>query len=182
MTMVDSRYYGGMGHNNMYSSHSHIQSSPHFSNPWHETHSTSTYPPPPKSDMTRPSAISMSYPQMPISAPMSSGSSYSNLGYGGSDLLSGIQDIPRSAYDNPYTTPTTSTSYTATASAYPQIGYAQSLHQQQQQQQQQRKGSDQYVAPIQMLPFTTDNLLRHDSSRAANASFGELDASRGMLA
>lgn len=78
----------------MYSSH--MQPSPHFSNPWtsHETHSTSAYPPLPKSDITRPSAMSMSYPQMAVSAPMSSGSSYSNLGYGGSDLLSGTQDIP----------------------------------------------------------------------------------------
>jgi uncharacterized Zn-finger protein len=165
MTMVDSRYYGGMGHDNMYSSH--MQSSPHFSNPWtsHETHSTSAYPPLPKSDITRPSAMSMSYPQMPVSAPMPPGSSYSSLGYGGSDLLSGTQDIPRATYDNSYTTPSTSTSYTATASAYPQIGYAQSLHQHQQQQQQRRKGSDQ-----------------SDHSRAANASFGELDASRGMIA
>jgi hypothetical protein len=85
---------------------------------------------------------------MAVSMPMSSGSSYSSLGYGGSDLLSGPQDIPRATYDNPYTTPSTSTSYTATASAYPQLGYAQSLHQHQQHQQQQRKGSDQYVAPI----------------------------------
>jgi hypothetical protein len=145
MTMVDSRYYGGMGHDNMYSSH--MQSSPHFSNPWtsHETHSTSAYPPLPKSDLTRPSAMSMTYPQMPVSVPLSSGSSYPSLGYGGSDLLSGAQDIPRATYDNPYTTPSTSTSYTATASAYPQLGYAQSLHQHQQHQQQQRKGSDQYV-------------------------------------
>jgi hypothetical protein len=95
---------------------------------------------------------------MPVSVPMSSGSSYSSLGYGGSDLLSGTQDIPRAAYDNPYTTPSTSTSYTATASAYPQLGYAQSLHQHQQQQQ--RKGSDQYVAPIQMLVFPTDHPLQ----------------------
>jgi len=180
MTMVDSRYYGGMGHDNMYSSH--MQPSPHFSNPWtsHETHSTSAYPPLPKSDITRPSAMSMSYPQMAVSAPMSSGSSYSNLGYGGSDLLSGIQDISRAAYDNSYTTPSTSTSYTATASTYPQIGYAQSLHHQQQQQQ--RKGSDQYVAPTQMLVFPANTSLRNNNSRAAHASFGELDASRGMLA
>jgi hypothetical protein len=181
MTMVDSRYYGGMGHDNMYSSH--MQSSPHFSNPWttHETHSTSAYPPLPKPDITRPSGLPMSYPQIPISTPASSGSSYSNLGYGGSDLLSGPQDIPRAAYDNSYPAPSTSTSYAATTSAYPQIGYAQSLHQHQQQQQQ-RKGSNQYVAPIPLLAFPTDNSCRSDGSRVANASFGELDASRGMLA
>ena len=146
MTMVDSRNFGGLGYDNMYSHH--MQSSPHFSNPWssHETHSTSAYPPIPKSDITRPSAMSMSYPQMPVSAPMSSGSSYSNLGYGGSDLLSGPQDITRSGYGQSYSTPS-STSYTATASAYQTLDYAQSLHQQQQHQhhQQQRKASDPYV-------------------------------------
>jgi hypothetical protein len=103
----------------------------------------------------------MTYPQMPVSVPLSSGSSYSSLGYGGSDLLSGAQDIPRATYDNSYTTPSTSTSYTATASAYPQLGYAQSLHQHQHQQhqQQQRKGSDQYVTPIQVLVFPADHPL-----------------------
>ena len=146
--MVDSRNFGGMGYDNMYSHH--MQSSPHFSNPWtsHETNSSSAYPPLPKSDITRPSAMSMSmsYPQMPVSAPMSSGSSYSNLGYGGSELLSGTQDIPRSGYGQPYSTPSSSTSYTATTSAYQTLDYTQSLHQQQQQQQQQqRKASDPYV-------------------------------------
>lgn len=155
--MVDSRNFGGMGYDNMYPHH--MQSSPPFSNPWtsHETHSTSAYPPLPKSEITRPTAMSMSYPQMPVSAPMSSGSSYSNLGYGGSDLLSGTQDIPRSGYGPSYPTPSSS------SSAYPTLDYAQSLHQHQQQQQ--RKASD-----------------PNDNSRAANASFGELDASRGMLA
>jgi hypothetical protein len=88
---------------------------------------------------------------MPVSAPMSSGSSYSNLEYGGSALLSRNQDIPRSGYGQSFTTPSSSNSYTTTttaaaASAYPQLDYAQSLHQQQQQQQQHRKASDLYDA------------------------------------
>jgi hypothetical protein len=92
----------------------------------------------------------MSYSQMPVSAPRSSGSSYSNLEYGGSALLSRNQDIPRSGYGQSFTTPSSSNSYTTTtaaaASAYPQLDYAQSLHQQQQQQQQHRKPSDPYDA------------------------------------
>jgi uncharacterized Zn-finger protein len=180
MTMVDSRNFGGMGYDNIYSHH--MQPSTHFSNPWtsHETHSTSAYPPLPKSDLTRPSAMSMSYPQMPVSAPMSSGSSYSNLGYAASDLLSGHQDISRSGYGQSYTTPSSSASYTATASAYPALDYAQSLHQQQQQQQ--RKASDSYVAFLSPNSYLRLTLHRTNNSRAANASFGELDASRGMLA
>lgn len=155
MTMVDSRNYGGMGYDNMYSHH--MQSSPHFSNPWsaHETHSTSAYTPLPKSNITRPSAITMSYSQMPVSAPMSSGSSYSNLEYGASGLLSGHQDISRSGYGPSYSTPS-SNSYTATASPYPQLDYSQSLHQQQQQQQH-RKVSDSYVSSF--LSFFLSFLL-----------------------
>jgi uncharacterized Zn-finger protein len=159
-----------------------MQSSPEFSNPWssHETHSTSAYPPLPKSELTRPSAMSMSYSQIPVSAPISSGSSYSNLEYGGSGLLSGTQDIPRPGYAHSYTTPTTSASYTATASAYPQLGYSQSLHQQQQQQQH-RKASDPSVTSV-VSTYSMLTVPRSNHSRAASASFGELDASRGMLA
>ncbi|KIW23241.1 hypothetical protein, variant 3 [Cladophialophora immunda] len=76
------------------------------------------------------------------------------------------QDMPRPNYgEQAYSSPAaTSASY---APSYSSLSYAQSMHQQQQQQQQQqhRKLSDTV-----------------DSSRAANASFGELDASRGMLA
>lgn len=157
MTMVDSRNYGGMGYDNMYSHH--MQSSPPFSNPWsaHDTHSASAYPPLPKSDITRPSAITMSYSQMPVSAPMSSGSSYSNLEYGASGLLSGHQDISRSGYGPSYSTPS-SNSYTATASPYHQLDYSQSLHQQQQQQQH-RKLSDSYVSSL--LAFLPSCLARN---------------------
>jgi len=78
-------------------------------------------------------------------------------------MLSYPQDIPRSTYsEQSYSSPSAvSSSY---APSYSSLNYAQSLAQQQQQQQH-RKLSD----PI-------------DNSRAANASFGELDASRGMLA
>lgn len=78
------------------------------------------------------------------------------------------QEIPRSTYnDQAYSSPSaSSSSYAPSYSS--SLSYAQSLAQQQQQQQQQtqhRKLSDTI-----------------DSSRASNPSFGELDASRGMLA
>lgn len=84
----------------------------------------------------------------------------------GTGSLNLHQDIPRStgAYGEPqYSSPSTTASSYATT--YPSLSYAQSLHHQQQAQQQ-RKISE----------------TGHDTSRAASASFGELDASRGMLA
>ncbi|KIW56633.1 hypothetical protein, variant [Exophiala xenobiotica] len=75
------------------------------------------------------------------------------------------QDIPRSTYgEQSYPSASTATTTSSYAPSYSSISYAQSLAQQQQQQQQHRKMSD------------------VDNSRAATASFGELDASRGMLA
>lgn len=75
------------------------------------------------------------------------------------------QDIPRSTYgEQSYPSASTATSSSSYAPSYSSMSYAQSLAQQQQQQQQHRKMSD------------------VDHSRAATASFGELDASRGMLA
>lgn len=140
MTMVidnQGRQFGGMGYDSMYSSH---MQQPHFSDPWtsHAGHSSSHYSSLSKQESARPTTMSMQYPQIPVSAPMSSGSSYSNVGYGGSDLLSGSQDVPRSSYEQTYSSPTATAGYTA--SAYPALNYSQSLHQQQHQQQ--RKQSD----------------------------------------
>ena len=98
-----------------------------------------------------------------VSAPLASGSQYSSLGYGGHELNVG-QDIPRTSYQQQnYSAPSSSSSTYATS--YPSMNYAQSLVQQQHQQHEQQR-----------------KLSSSDNSRAANASFGELDASRGMLA
>ncbi|EXJ78340.1 hypothetical protein A1O3_09501 [Capronia epimyces CBS 606.96] len=165
MTMVidnQGRHYGGMGYDHMYPN---MQTTPQFSDPWsHQTStSSSSFPALSKTDSSR-SGISLPYSQIPsVSGTMAQGSAYSSTGYSGTDLLSLPQDIPRSTFgEQSYSTPSaTSASY---APSYSSLSYAQSLHQQQQQQQH-RKLSD-----------TVDN------SRAATASFGELDASRGMLA
>lgn len=74
-------------------------------------------------------------------------------------------DIPRSTYsEQPTYTATSAPQYSA---AYPPMNYAQSLVQQQQQQQHDQQHR---------------KMSQPDTARAAQASFGELDASRGMLA
>ncbi|ETI25833.1 hypothetical protein G647_02610 [Cladophialophora carrionii CBS 160.54] len=169
MTMVidnQGRHYGGLSYDHMYSN---MHPSPQFSDPWsHQTGTTSnsSFPARSKTDSSR-SGISMPYSHMPpVTGSMAQGSAYSGTVFSSSDMLSYPQDIPRSTYaEQSYSSPAaTSSSY---APSYSSLSYAQSLHQQQQQQQQQqhRKLSDAV-----------------DNSRAANASFGELDASRGMLA
>ncbi|KAJ9608601.1 uncharacterized protein PV06_00709 [Exophiala oligosperma] len=165
MTMVidsQGRQYGGMGYDHMYPS---MQTTPQFSDPWsHQTSSSNaSFPALSKTDSSR-STMSMPYSHMPpVTGSMAQGSAYSSTGYSGTDVLSFPQDIPRSTYEQSY--PPTSATTSSYTPSYTSMTYAQSLAQQQQQQQSQhRKMSD------------------VDSSRAANASFGELDASRGMLA
>lgn len=168
------RHFGGITFDPMYPSN--IHTSPQFSDPWSHQTSNQAYSSLSKPDTSRPQ-LSMPYSQMPpVSA--ASGSHYSTMGYGGSDMLSLGQDIPRSQYpEQQYSLPTASGS--TYAPTYPSLNYAHSLAQQQQQQQSQRKLSAGYADHLQ----TQDSRLTQDSdNRAANASFGELDASRGMLA
>jgi hypothetical protein len=146
MTVVienQSRHYGNMGYSdNMYATNLHT--SPQFTDPW-GTHSSSQSHAPayatsmPKQEVSR--SMPMSYPQIPVSAStLVSGSSYSNAGFGGPDLLSLPQDIPRSNYPQDGTYQTSShTSSPFNPSTYSSLNYAQSLHQQQQQQQDVRK-------------------------------------------
>ena len=144
MTMVidqQSRHYGGSmydGGNTMYSSQ--MGGQPQFNDPWGNP-ATSSYQPMQKHE-ARPTGISMPYSHIPTSAPMASGTYFSDANPT-SDVLSSLQDIPRTTYGNEhqYSAPTTTAS--TYASAYPSnISYAQSLHQQQQQQQQHRKLAD----------------------------------------
>lgn len=156
MTLVlDShiRPYGGMGYDsNMYSS---MHTTPNFTDPWQ--HQTSNH------GQNRSSLLQYSHIPPPTSTPVTHGGHYtSQLG----GAISQAQDIPRS--DVPYPTQHYSSSATnepSYSTSYPSLSYAQSLHAQQQHQQQQRKMSE----------------VSNDS-RAATASYGELDASRGMLA
>lgn len=133
-----------------------MHTTPNFSDPWaHQTNSHAQ----------NRSGMPMSYQhlaQTPTSAPVTSATQYATQGV--SNPLSLSQDLPRSNVPYPeqqYSSAgNTQASY---ATSYPSMSYAQSLAQQQAHQQ--RKMSE----------------VSNDS-RAANASFGELDASRGMLA
>lgn len=164
MTLVlenQSRHYGGINFDHMYSNSMHSQP-PSFNDPWSQTSNQYNMP---KQDHSRPT-LSMPYNMPPVSAPLASGSQYSNVGYSVTDGLNVGQDIPRSAYSEQPTysqAPTSSASQYATA--YPTMNYAQSLAQQQQQQHQQ-----------------SQRKMSEPDNRAAQASFGELDASRGMIA
>ena len=157
MVYEQSRQFGGMGFENMY---------PHQQQPaWKDPFpSANAAYPPIKQETSRPMNITMPYSQMPTSAPLASGTNYSTTGFAASDLLSLPQDVSRTTYPSQQQYSTASTQNTAysTAGAYPSMDYAQSL--QQQQAQQQRKLSD------------------NSEHRTSNPSFGELDASRGMLA
>lgn len=186
MTMVlDNSYrqHGGMGYDNMYSTQIHQH--PQFTDPWAHTSSNSTssiYPTSMgssnmglnsvvKPEPSRPTAISMPYSSIPVSAPsMVSSNNYSTAGYGGSDLLSLAQDLPRSTYATQSTYATSSPAASSFApSNYSSLNYVQSVQQQQQHQ-------------------TQDENRRlsspHDqSSRTAQTSYTDaLDASRGMVA
>lgn len=152
---------------------------PNFTDPW--AHQTSNHGQFSNIKAESRPGLPMYQPLPPTSAPVSSGSHYSTQGTDGTQSLNYHQDISRSSVSYPeqaYSSPaTTSASY---ATSYPSMNYAQSLHQQQAQQS--RKLSEVYVwsRPIDERLLT--GFSGNNDSRAANASFGELDASRGMLA
>lgn len=149
-----------------------MHTAPNFSDPW--AHQTSAH-------AQNRNGMSMPYQhltQPPTSTPVTSASQYATSGV--SNPLSLSQDMPRSNVpysDQQYSSPgANQASYTT---SYPSMSYAQSLAQQQAHQQ--RKMSEVYVdSPYERRSPLTRN--RSTDSRAANASFGELDASRGMLA
>ncbi|KAL9618796.1 MAG: hypothetical protein Q9160_006519 [Pyrenula sp. 1 TL-2023] len=121
-------------------------------------------PPQARQENARPTAISMPYSSIPVSAPsLVAGSNYSNAGYGGTDVLSFSEDVSRPFGADQHLATASPASSNYTPPSYPPLNYAQSLHQHQQQQQQSRKHSA-------------------DNSRAAQATFSELDSARGMLA
>lgn len=151
MTMVienQNRQYGGMGFDNVY--HGNMQhSNPQFSDPWSATH-TSSHPNPSmyatsmganhlgmnhvkQEDVTRPTAISMPYSSIPVSAPsLVAGTTYHNAaGYGSSQMLGMQHEMPRTTFEQ---APTYTTAFTP--ANYAPMNYGQTLHQQQQQQQQ----------------------------------------------
>ena len=164
MTMVidnQVRHYGSMNYDHMYPN---MHTSPQFNDPWsHQpsTTSSTSFPALSKTDNSR-STLSMPYSHMPpVTGSMTQGSAYTATGFPSTDMLNYPQDVSRTYAEQSYSSPSAASS--TYAPSYSSLNYSQSL-QQQQQQQQHTKISD------------------SENSRAANASFGELDASRGMLA
>lgn len=131
--------FGGMPHDSMYSNH--MQSSPQFPDLWQQHgQASSPYPAPSKPEAHRPTTMSMPYSQIPVSASLTTGSSYSPSGYGGLDLLSAVPETTRSSYGHSYSAVTSAPSYPPTSYPATSLTYAQSLaHQQQRQRQQQRQ-------------------------------------------
>jgi hypothetical protein len=181
MTMVienQNRQYGGMGgFDHVYQNNMHHTQSPQFTDPWAahahtSSHATpSVYPtsmgtsqlsmsPVKHEDVTRPTAISMPYSSIPVSAPsLVAGTSYASAGYGGSEMLAMHHDIPRSTFD-------AAPSYTAAApinsftpANYTSMGYASGL------------------------PTQQDARRMSEARMSQPASYSDaIDASRGMVA
>ncbi|KAK2740325.1 hypothetical protein FQN55_008906 [Onygenales sp. PD_40] len=195
MTMVienQNRQYGGMGYDNAYQNHVH-PSPPQFNDAW-AAHSSS-HPPPPiyptsmpanpvkREELSRPTAISMPYPSVPVSAPsMPTSSNYNPAppGYGGSDVIVMSQEIPRTTFEQPQGYTSASPINGFTPANYAPMDYAQSLHHQQQQQHHHHhqhpngRGIPQGNEPPSQGP---------QSQPQPASTFGDaLDASRGMVA
>ncbi|CRG86626.1 hypothetical protein PISL3812_03636 [Talaromyces islandicus] len=138
-----NRQYGGMGFDHVYQNnmpHTTTQT-PQFTDPWAAHTSSHSTPPvytstsmgssqlamnPVKhADVTRPTAISLPYSSIPVSAPsLVAGSNYPTSAYAGSDMMNLPHDMPRSTMDG---TP----SYTAAApiggftpANYPPLNYS----------------------------------------------------------
>ncbi|KAI9926426.1 hypothetical protein ASPWEDRAFT_695762 [Aspergillus wentii DTO 134E9] len=186
MTMVidnQNRQYGGMGFDNVYHHNMPHHNPPQFTDPWAAAHTSSHSQPPvyatamasdginhvKQEEVSRPSAISMPYPSIPVSAPsLVTGSNYSTAttapSYPGPEMMTMQHDMPRTTFESAptYTTASSMSSFAAPAS-YAPISYAPPLH-----------------------PPHDSRRISHADSRAQPSSaptFGDaLDASRGMVA
>lgn len=152
-----NRQYGGMGFDNVYQNNI-PQNSPQFTDPWTAQQQSSPNQPPSmyptamgsnqmnmapvkQEDVSRPTAISMPYSSIPVSAPSmvggttnSNNSTYSNPpgGYGGLDMP--VQELPRTSFEQGQTYSAVSTMSPFAPTNFTSLNYAQSLQQQQQQQ------------------------------------------------
>ncbi|KAF9883291.1 hypothetical protein FE257_003782 [Aspergillus nanangensis] len=181
MTMVienQNRQYGGMGFDNVYPHNMPHHNPPQFTDPWTAAHTSSHSTPPvyatsmglnhtKQEDVSRPSAISMPYPNIPVSAPsMVTGSSnYSTApttSYPAPEVMGLQHDLPRTTFEQApaYTTASSMSSFAP--ASYAPLSYTPSLHHQ------------------------DSRRIPHADARAQPPpapTFGDaLDASRGMVA
>ncbi|OQE22997.1 hypothetical protein PENSTE_c009G07484 [Penicillium steckii] len=183
MTMVmenQNRPYGGMSFDNVYH-----HNPPQFTDPWAAAHTTSHSTPPvyatsmgnsasipvnsvKQEDVGRAAAMSMSYPNIPVSAPsLVPGNNYTTAGYG--PEVMGLQhDVPRTTFEQApaYTTAPPMSSFAPPS--YAPVSYA----------------------PIHPSQSQDARRISHPDARVGSSqppaptpTFGDaLDASRGMVA
>ncbi|KUL87580.1 hypothetical protein ZTR_04633 [Talaromyces verruculosus] len=174
MTMVienQNRQYGGMGgFDHVYQSNMHHSQTPQFTDPWAahtSSHSTPpVYPtasmgmsPVKHDDVTRPTAISMPYSSIPVSAPsLVAGNTYPSAGYAGSEMLNMHHDIPRSTFDAAPSYPAAAPINSFTPANYTPMAYS-------------------------GLATQQDARRMSDARMSQPASYSDaIDASRGMVA
>ncbi|KAJ5994473.1 C2H2 conidiation transcription factor FlbC [Penicillium sp. IBT 35674x] len=179
MTMVienQNRQYGGMNFDNVYH-----HNPPQFTDPWATAHTTSHSTPPvyatsmgnsasipinpvKSEEVGRPTAMSMPYPNIPVSAPsLVPGSNYTATGYG-PEVMAMQHDVPRTGPNLHHSSPMSSFA----PSSYAPVSYA-PIHPSQPQDARRMSHSDARVGSSQAPPGAP--------------TFGDaLDASRGMVA
>jgi hypothetical protein len=137
-----NRQYGGVNFDNMYQQ-PHGQ--PQFTDPWAGSHTSSHANPPvyatsmggnqmglnavKHDDVNRPTAISLPYSSIPVSAPsLVAASNYTTAGYGGQDMLGMQHEMPRSTFEQAPTYTTAAPMGGFTPANYAPLNYASSLH------------------------------------------------------
>ena len=161
MTMVmenQNRQYGGMGFDSVYPHNAALphHNPPQFTDPWAAAHTSSHSNPPVYAPSSmglnpvkqeevanRPSAMSMPYSSIPVSAPslVSGGSNYSTStpaaaaaattttpSYPAPEMMSMQHEMPRTTFDHPPTYTTASSMSSFAPASYAPLSYAPSLH------------------------------------------------------
>lgn len=139
MTMVmenQNRPYGGMSFDNVYH-----HNAPQFTDPWAGAHTTASHATPPvyatsmgnsgsipinakQEDVGRPAAISMPYPNIPVSAPsMVPGSNYTTAGYP-PEVMAMQHEVPRSGFEQAPTYTTAPPMSSFAPGSYAPVSYA----------------------------------------------------------
>lgn len=139
MTMVienQNRQYGGMSFDNVYH-----HNPPQFTDPWATAHTTSHSTPPvyatsmgnsasipinpvKSEEVGRPTAMSMPYPNIPVSAPsLVPGSNYTATGYG-PEVMAMQHDVPRTGFEQAPTYTTAPPMSSFAPSSYAPVSYA----------------------------------------------------------
>ncbi|BDD60812.1 hypothetical protein MAP00_005910 [Monascus purpureus] len=176
-----NRQYGGMAFDNVYH-HNIPHHNPHFTDPWTAAHTSAHTPssiyatsissnqlamnPVKHEEVSRPTAMSMPYPSISVSAPsLVPGASYPTAGYESPEVMGMPHGIPRTTFEQAPAYPASSIANFPPSHA--PLNYSQSLHPQSQEARRMSNPDARASQPQAPLAPT----------------FGDaLDASRGMVA